>query len=533
MRHEIVTCWLVAAALLGCRSTGTPPSPPAEADASESAATAEPARDTEREQCQLELASVAQGEPALGAPAFEQKRATLLGRAHGHAVIWVREPLPTADALLPERAAQLREQLREASPYRRVRVLKAQYAGDRKTLRLLMLREGYLYASDPGEALALVNRLKLTDLFEENEIWLQRGESISRLARRAGKWPDYRYADGERMGHPAKLLLGDRVATNRAALRDPLHRDVQALAHRTGADRLAINQLTAHGVDTRLRFGETWVRALLVSDQARLELRCLDAPEPLRRTVTAWEQADIPRRAALASLRHAVTTQVDEALPFDRPRGIADHFSDGQLRPLWRWAYLTGHQSYAYEEDLYPVFDGEGQPAPPQMCVDFVLDSFERAAGSWYRPRSEPRERAIGALDFDAHGIENRRAVLAFGDFAEQHPELFSFRRFAEEERVPFGQRDRFFGYLVEHADEFRPGDVVAIQGRKEDGYIHQHAILVEDTDPITGIPHALADQMRRPRRRTWEGIMAEAPKRSLYFHARPTPNLLYCLAAR
>ena len=67
-----------------------------------------------------------------------------------------------------------------------------------------------------------------------------------------------------------------------------------------------------------------------------------------------------------------------------------------------------------------------------------------------------------------------------------------------------------------------RPGDVIAIQGKKADGKIHQHAILVEWADPITGFPSGLADQMKRPRRRTWEGIMAEAPLRSLLYRARP-----------
>ena len=527
MRLEIAACLLVLSTLVGCRSTGTPPEHTMEPDASEAVMEPDRARDAEREQCQMELASVSQGEPAPGAPLFEEHRPALLGRARGHAVLWVAEPRPTPDDALPPRAAELRRDLSDTSPYRRIRLLKARYQHDKPTLRALVLREHYLYSADPPEALALVSRLKLEDLFNEDEIWLLRGEHLARLVRTKGRWPDYRYADGTWKGHEAKLLLSDRVAVRRGDLDEPVHRDVQALAHRTGADRVAVRRLTPYGMDTRLRFGQTWVRALVVSEGARLERRCLDAPEPLRRTVAAWQRADAKRRRALAALRDSVTVQVHEALPFDRPRGVQDHFSDGQLRPLWRWAYLNGQHSYEYEEETYPVFDLAGQPAPPQMCVDFVLDSFERASGSWYRPRAEPRERAIGSLDFDAHGIENRRGVLSFGEFAEAHPDLFEFRRFEDEERIPFGQRQRFFTYLVEHADQFRPGDVVAIQGRKSDGFIHQHAILIEDTDPITGMPHALADQMRWPRRRTWETIMAEAPKRSLYFRARPTQKVL------
>jgi hypothetical protein len=31
---------------------------------------------------------------------------------------------------------------------------------------------------------------------------------------------------------------------------------------------------------------------------------------------------------------------------------------------------------------------------------------------------------------------------------------------------------------------------------------------------------------MKRPRRRTWEGIMAEAPLRSLYYRVRPREGI-------
>ena len=95
------------------------------------------------------------------------------------------------------------------------------------------------------------------------------------------------------------------------------------------------------------------------------------------------------------------------------------------------------------------------------------------------------------------------------------------------EERIKFRNRSRFFGFLVREADRFAPGDVVAIQGLKNDGLVHQHAILIEDTDPLTGFPYALADQMRVPRQRTWEAIMAEAPLRSLFFKVRPRAVVL------
>ena len=195
---------------------------------------------------------------------------------------------------------------------------------------------------------------------------------------------------------------------------------------------------------------------------------------------------------------------------------------DGELRPVWMTAYLQGRQSFEYQGTTYPVFDTSGRAWPPEVCVDFVLDSFERTSGTWFTPRGGPLHRTRGRLDFDEAGIPNRRGVLAFGAFAEKRPDLFESRRFAGAERIQFKERSRFFSYLVDHADEVRAGDVVAIHGMKADNKIHQHAILVEWTDPVTGFPSGLADQMKKPRRRTWEGIMAEAPLRSLLYRARP-----------
>ena len=491
------------------------------------AATAAPPPDEDRAACRAALARVEEQEPAPGAPDFEAHRIQILGRARGRALLWVDEPAETPDTDLPEAARAARAALSTASPWRRVLQLLRRFRGDKNTLRLLLLRQGYLYSAEPMEALALVERVTLPDLFDESELWLARGERVERLERTTGRQPSYRYATGPDAGQSARLLLGDRVASIRSQLEPPLHRDIQALAHRSGASRIEVESLRREAMVVRLRLGDTWVRARVVSRGARLDVDCVDASLRLRETLAAWRRADAPRRAALANLRAAVRRQVAERLPFDRPRGVQDHLSDGSLRPDWRWAYRAGRLSYEHEDHSYPVFDQGGRPLPPQMCVDFVLESFERAAGTWFRPRGENPERVVGRLDFSRLGLDNRRGVLAFGTFAEEHAELFSFRWMDPEQRVPFGERERFFESLVSLPDLVAPGDVVAIHGPKPDGYVHQHAILVEDVDPMTGFPHALADQMRWPRRRTWEAIMAEAPRRSFYFRARPTPALI------
>jgi hypothetical protein len=238
--------------------------------------------------------------------------------------------------------------------------------------------------------------------------------------------------------------------------------------------------------------------------------------------VEAERTAAGARRRGLLALHASVGEALAEALRFDRPEGEKTAEHDGELRPVWFGAYRQGRASFEYEGASYPVFDAAGKPWPPEVCVDFVLDSFERASGTWFAPRGGALGRVRGRLDFDDTGIPNRRGVLAFGAFAETRPELFEVRRYAGSDRIPFGERTRFFGWLAEHADDVRAGDIVAIQGKKRDGLIHQHAILVEWADPVSGFPSGLADQMKRPRRRTWEGIMAEAPLRSLYYRVRP-----------
>lgn len=508
---------LLALTAAGCRARANPVVTTAAPTASVGSSNSMPARDLEREACQARIASL-EAEPTLsGAPAFDRTRAEVLGRARGEPMLFVREPARAtgadAGSAPPRGAGAIRAALK----------LRAK---DRAALRALLLREGYVYASDPAEALALVGALELTALFDEPTIHLARGADVLTLARKDGRFPSYRYADGR----TAELLFGDRVATTREALSAPLHRDLRGLQRRAGFERARILAYREKGLVAELRFDGAWVKGLLVARGAELDVGCFDADEPTRRRVAAFVTKDAPRRNALKKLREAVDAQVLEAVPFDRPRDEKTAERDGELRPSWRFAYLHGGAFFSHDEQSYPVFDAQGRPLPPQMCVDFVLDSFERGAGTWFRPRGSDLGRTVGSLDFDALGIKNRRSVLAFEKFAEEHSDLFEHARMKPEERIPFGERSRFFSFLLEHADRFRPGDIVAIQGRKADGLIHQHAILIEDTDPLTGFPEALADQMKRPRRRTWEGIMAEAPLRSLLFHVRPKDRVLLAL---
>jgi hypothetical protein len=519
---KLLGCLAVAALCLGCRAE---PAPAPVASASAPVAV----NDVDREllDCRDQLATFRKAPLASGAASHESQRTAILGRARGEPVDWLREPVPTPDDELAESALDVRRALAKAPPFRRIKSTRERLQNDKPAMRQLLLREGYVYASEPAEALALITLLDLPKLFDEPKIFLQRGSVVHELTRVPGRFPTYRHADGR----TGELLFGDRVAVEAKGLGDPLHRDLRSIARELGFDRTRVLERRAGGLYAELRFGSTWARTLLVASGPQLTLGCHDEPKAKRAALSEWRKQNAKRRNALGQLHASIDEQLKESLPFDRPREEETADLDGNLRPNWRWAFERGQSWFSFEEKSYPVYDTEGRPHPPQVCVDFVLDSFERAAGTWFQKTAGGNTRVIGRLDFDQKGIKNRRSVLAFEKFAQENPAVFTHARFAPEERIPFGERERFFAFLTENADRFRPGDIVAIQGLKADGKIHQHAILIEDTDPVTGFPDALADQMKRPRRRTWEGIMAEAPLRSLLFHVRPTDPILLSLA--
>jgi hypothetical protein len=483
--------------------------------------------DAEGERCRARAAGIEATQEAPGAPEFEANRIEILGRARGEPLLLVREPAATPDAELTKLELASKRSFERGRRGSRVYEAVKRHKYDPKALRAVLLREGYAFSSDPHDALAIVTAVHMADLFSEPEIWIQRGADTRKLVREEKKREvAYRYVDGPSKGRAADLLFGDRVALSEEDLKSPIHRDLRGLADSVGFDRAKITRRTEGALLASLRFGETWVKAVIEAEGAALRLDCIDEEKAKRDEVARELKASAPRRQALAKIHEVVTAQVTAALRFDRPEGEKTADRDGHLRPVWATAYFQGRTAFTFEESTFPVFDSSGAPWPPQVCVDFVLDTFERASGTWYSPQGEAPKRMRGKIDFDEVGIKNRRGVMAFGKFAEEQPSLFQVKKFVGDERIPFGERSRYFQFLVDNADDVRMGDVVAIHGLKADDRIHQHAIFVEWTDPLTGFAYGLADQMKKPRRRTWEGIMAEAPKRSLYYRVRPTDEL-------
>jgi hypothetical protein len=518
-------CWTAAAATLvgGCRSTTEPTGATATVPATTTAAAAEAeadtAEDAERAACEASRRNVEQAAELPGAPELQSRRAHLLARAKGSPVVFLRPPRRDLDKL----PAHIRALVRGIDDPRQalgvLQKLRAWLPNQPEMVRAVLLPEGYLYAESPEAAEWLELIFKLEHLFKEKELWLLRGSEVHRLVR--GKF-SYQFAEGPDKGRDASLLVFDRLALSPEALLPALHVDLVPASREAGFDRVDIQRLTSEGITARLRYGaeQTWTTAVLGAEQARARVVCEVPEQGAAASVAAFRREARERERIMVRLRAAIALQVDENLPFDEPREEVGQ-QDGSLRPQWAWTYRNGGLSYRFNDLPYMVFDHKGRPKVPQVCVDFVLDTFERASGTWYSGRGEERARVVGTIDFEPMQLPNRRGVESVVNFFRERPELFQVWDLPAEERIRYRERHAFLEYLRTRADEFRPPDVVVIHGPKGDEN-HYHSFIVYESDPVTGMPMLLAGNAGKPRVRPWSATMLSGPLRSIKNRLRP-----------
>jgi hypothetical protein len=470
--------------------------------------------------CTVRLQQV-EAVPALpGDPQFEARRSETFARAKADPVLLVRAPVVAG--LTPEGASRRRSILDAPDPVRALYEAYPLLSKRRDLAREALLTDGYLYAASPALASALSSLVRPEDLFLDREIWIERGATRFRAVRGSvDRAPAYVHAEGPLAGKRVKLFLLDRVSSTGDAFGEPLQRDVSGIASELGFDRMRVRHLTADAVTADLLYGGVWVPTVLRADGARVSLECEVIPEGHERTVLVAREAARRLTRVLDRLRAIIDQEVEEALPFDEPKTEVGQ-QDGKLRQNWSWAYRYGQTHFEFNEDRYRVFDGQGRPRVPQVCIDFVTDTFERASGSWYQPLGQPRERTPGRLDFGALGIDNERSVERFVQLAKAHGEWFDVLELPDEERVPYAHRDEFFAHLAAHGDRYRPGDIVTIYGLRADEKLHYHSFFVYSADPVTGTPSLVAANAGRPRVRPFEGEMQSAPLRSIRARIRP-----------
>ncbi len=461
-----------------------------------------------------------QAQPAdAGAPEFGGNRALLLARAKAEPVIFFRTPQwgPASSATVES----YRRHLQNATHHWDALAFQLRRFVARPDIgRQVLLRDGYLYAEHPHMAYAFEQLVKPEHLFDGPRIWIQRGDRTYW----ARKTPDgeYVYEDSPAdQPQVVNLLHLDRVGEG-----DPtpaLHADVRALRRRLRFDRLRVVHATADSVLAEVLYGSKTVRVVLQRRGAELVVRC-----GVGEHGSSTRSRNARRQEALERLQHAMHAQVVDAPPFDEPRDETG-IEDGVLRPLWQEAYAKGRRYFFVRDEVYDVFNSRGQPVPPQVCVDFLTDTLERASGSWWNADGQSRTRQVGALDLSELDALRRRRVADLVRFARSKPEWFDVYETPPSERVPIGHRERFFSELIDDPGALATGDIVVVRGYTEDDEtrMHSHSFFIYEVDPITGVPIAVVGNAGMPHIWSLEGESRREPERSIQYRLRPREALL------
>jgi hypothetical protein len=455
-----------------------------------------------------------------GVPALDTGRAFFLTQAKAEPVLFVRAPEYQREGVTLTVQGYRQMLLSGQNPFGTIQRILAESKGFPKQARQALLRDGYLFDTNPHVGTWLANLVQPDQLFGQDRIWVQRGDEVLHAARRGGR---FYYVDGALADQRVRLLLFDRAGAEGEPER-PVHRDLRSLRYRLHFNRMEIRHVTDDHIVANLRYGPFWVPSVLKTDGAHVELECEILEPGLERDVAAAREEVARRDRALQALRRVLLAALDEALPFDEPRHEYGFQLDGTLRGKWLDAYMRGRDKYTFNGDEYRVFDPRGRPLVPEVCVDFLTDTLERASGAWWRSYGSPRGRTTGKLDFEALAgdkqIELRRAPGFIG-FAKARPDAFEV--LDDPERIELGDEEAFYAYLKAHLDDFTLGDAVLIKGKTpwDRVHVHFHSFFVYETDPVTGMPISILGNAGRPSLRVWETEVRRTPERAIVARIR------------
>jgi hypothetical protein len=468
----------------------------------------------------------------IGREGADAAAAGLPGADHGHPLLLHAKGTPLWFRSAPQRSAEEQAVLdgdealaRDAEAFwsagedadAKLRRLLDRHGDHPEELRAALLRSGILYAENAGQARALVLRLKLGDLLEGDPAWLRRGDQVLELDRRP--W-GYRFREplcGR--DQRATIILFDRIGETRESVAEPFATDLGAVKDRYGLERFRLTASFEGKLAAVLRFVDDPVerRAVFSDGGTALALECL----------AGGQEAEAARERAAAvqewrsRLRRTVETQVAENLFFDEPE-VEIGQQDGKLREQWSLAYFSRLETYEFNGVSYDVFDGDGTPLVPQVCIDFCLDTYERASGRWFLPRGEPPGRTEGFIVWNRLDGFARRTVPKVVEWARTNPEVFDLYEVPEEDRVGFEDQAGWEEAMLRLAPQLAEGDILVIFGlREEDMNYHYHTVVVHRQDPLSGLPAEVGVNAGHARVVTLRDAMENAPRRSIRFRLR------------
>lgn len=240
------------------------------------------------------------------------------------------------------------------------------------------------------------------------------------------------------------------------------------------------------------------------------------------------------RTELLKPLFSTLDQMVQEKIPFDEPR-VEVGQQDGELRPLWKTAWRKNKGRYYHNGEVYYTQDAEGRPLPPQVCIDFIVDSFDRMGGNWWI-KTDKKGYKVNGINSLSEAISSQSVaedvkldkrriadVIAFFDLS---PELFQKIIRDENDGPKASDTNKIKEYLI--TNDVQPGDIVFILGRaKWDNYqaLHWHSFFIRSH---VGSDWTIVGNSVMVAERNLVTELKRTPRRKIWAIYRPTNKFLY-----
>jgi hypothetical protein len=227
------------------------------------------------------------------------------------------------------------------------------------------------------------------------------------------------------------------------------------------------------------------------------------------------------RNELLKPLFNTMRLEQAEKLPFDEPLKENGRQFDGRLRPMWEAAYKAHKKKYHFETTIYRVFGANKAPLVPQVCADFIVDTIDRTAGTWYSNYKLVSGKINLRKDIENNKF-NPRDVNDLMDYMRSKPDNYQF--IFDGDGPVVGNAPKLKEWL-EKIDA-QPGDMVFIKGRTpwdRGKTIHHHSFFITKMDKEVMIFGNAAF----PAEWTLEREVKRAPKRHVIAVIRLTNKFL------
>ncbi len=222
-----------------------------------------------------------------------------------------------------------------------------------------------------------------------------------------------------------------------------------------------------------------------------IKVHDIEKPDIIKQTRT--------RDELIKPLLEEIEKQTKEMLPFDEPRTEFGQ-QDGSLRGNWLNAYRKKKSFYYFNGDRYGTMF-KGKPHVPQVCADFIVDSIDRTAGTWFNSSLKYPTLIVGTINFRQSVIDQSfdpRRVEDLIKYFEKNENDFEFLFNSSDGNLgeKVGNNTVLKKFLKEKNTSI--GDIIFIRGRvKWDNYKveHNHSFFVTSVneegfvEKVTGNP--------------------------------------------